>query len=73
MINPGDTIYLPPQSEQVEHEAELTVVIGRRGRWIRPCSRLVLPRSGPLPEVLSWDDTRRWPEHSARKLLVAIL
>ena len=34
VINPGDTIYLPPQSEQVEHEAELTVVIGRRGRWI---------------------------------------
>lgn len=28
------TIVLPPQSQQVEHEAELVVVIGRRGRWI---------------------------------------
>lgn len=30
------TVYLPPQSNQVEHEAELAVVIGRRGRWIQP-------------------------------------
>jgi 2-keto-4-pentenoate hydratase/2-oxohepta-3-ene-1,7-dioic acid hydratase in catechol pathway len=36
LIGPGDTIYLPPQSKQVEHEAELVVVIGRRGRWIAP-------------------------------------
>lgn len=27
-------IVLPPQSQQVEHEAELVVVIGKRGRWI---------------------------------------
>src|SRR5512141_854652 len=32
IINPGDTIILPPQSKQVEHEAELVAVIGRRGR-----------------------------------------
>ncbi|MFH1908317.1 MAG: fumarylacetoacetate hydrolase family protein [Chloroflexota bacterium] len=32
IINPGDTIILPPQSQQIEHEAELVVVIGRRGR-----------------------------------------
>ena len=30
------TILLPPQSQQVEHEAELAVVIGKRGRWISP-------------------------------------
>jgi len=30
------TILLPPQSKQVEHEAELGVVIGKRGRWINP-------------------------------------
>lgn len=36
VIGPGDTILLPPQSRQVEHEAELAVVIGRRGRWIPP-------------------------------------
>jgi 2-keto-4-pentenoate hydratase/2-oxohepta-3-ene-1,7-dioic acid hydratase in catechol pathway len=34
VIGPGDTILLPPQSRQVEHEAELAVVIGKRGRWI---------------------------------------
>jgi len=36
VINPGDTILLPPQSHQVEHEAELVVVIGKRGRNITP-------------------------------------
>ena len=32
IINPGDPILLPPQSQQIEHEAELVVVIGKRGR-----------------------------------------
>ena len=36
VIGPGDTILLPPQSTNVEHEAELVVVIGKRGRWIQP-------------------------------------
>jgi 2-keto-4-pentenoate hydratase/2-oxohepta-3-ene-1,7-dioic acid hydratase in catechol pathway len=36
VIGPGETIILPPQSQQVEHEAELAVVIGKRGRWISP-------------------------------------
>jgi 2-keto-4-pentenoate hydratase/2-oxohepta-3-ene-1,7-dioic acid hydratase in catechol pathway len=35
VIGPDQTIFLPPQSEQVEHEAELAVVIGKRGRWIQ--------------------------------------
>ena len=34
IINPGDTIFLPPQSAQVEHEGELVIVIGKRGRHI---------------------------------------
>lgn len=34
IINPGETILLPPQSKQVEHEAELVAVIGRRARNI---------------------------------------
>jgi len=34
IINPNDTILLPPQSAQVEHEGELVVVIGKRGRHI---------------------------------------
>ncbi|MGD8814320.1 MAG: fumarylacetoacetate hydrolase family protein [Anaerolineales bacterium] len=36
VIGPGKTIILPPQSERVEHEAELAIVIGQRGRWISP-------------------------------------
>jgi len=36
IIGPGDRIVLPPQSERVEHESELVVVIGKRGRWIQP-------------------------------------
>lgn len=34
IINPNDTIILPPQSAQVEHEGELVAVIGKRGRHI---------------------------------------
>ncbi len=34
LLNPNDTIILPHQSQQVEHEAELVVVIGKRGRNI---------------------------------------
>ena len=34
VIGPGETIRLPPQSQQVDHEAELVVVIGKRGRWV---------------------------------------
>lgn len=36
LIGPGDTILLPPQSQRVEHEGELVIVIGRGGRHIEP-------------------------------------
>ncbi len=36
VIGDGDTILLPPQSQQVEHEAELTVVIRKPCRWVTP-------------------------------------
>lgn len=36
IIAHGETILLPPQSQQVEHEAELAVVVGKTGRWIQP-------------------------------------
>ncbi len=36
VIAHGESIVLPPQSQQVEHEAELAVVIGSRGRWLTP-------------------------------------
>ncbi len=41
VIGPGAPIRLPPQSRQVEHEAELVVVIGRRGK--------------DIPEHAAWD------------------
>jgi 2-keto-4-pentenoate hydratase/2-oxohepta-3-ene-1,7-dioic acid hydratase in catechol pathway len=34
ILNPNDPILLPQQSTQVEHEGELCVVIGKRGRHI---------------------------------------
>jgi 2-keto-4-pentenoate hydratase/2-oxohepta-3-ene-1,7-dioic acid hydratase in catechol pathway len=34
IIASGETILLPPQSSRVEHEGELVVVIGKRGRHI---------------------------------------
>ena len=34
VIGPDENITLPPQSQQVEHEAELAIVIGKRGYWI---------------------------------------
>jgi len=46
VIGPDDTILLPPQSEQIEHEAELVLVIGRRGRWI--------PREQALSHILGY-------------------
>ncbi len=38
LLAPGEAIILPPQSRQVEHEAELVAVIGKRGRDIPPDS-----------------------------------
>jgi 2-keto-4-pentenoate hydratase/2-oxohepta-3-ene-1,7-dioic acid hydratase in catechol pathway len=40
VIGTGGTIILPPQSQRVEHEAELGVVIGKRGRWIQPADAI---------------------------------
>ena len=34
IISNGETILLPPQSAQIEHEAELVIVIGKRGRHV---------------------------------------
>ena len=36
VIGPGQAIELPPQSDRIEHEAELAVVIGRRARDVTP-------------------------------------
>jgi 2-keto-4-pentenoate hydratase/2-oxohepta-3-ene-1,7-dioic acid hydratase in catechol pathway len=34
IIGPGQAVILPPQSQRVEHEGELGVVIGQKGRWV---------------------------------------
>lgn len=34
IIGNQDVVFLPPQSKQVEHEAELAIVIGKRCRWV---------------------------------------
>jgi 2-keto-4-pentenoate hydratase/2-oxohepta-3-ene-1,7-dioic acid hydratase in catechol pathway len=34
VIGPGEKIILPPQSQRVEHEAELVIVIGKTCRWV---------------------------------------
>jgi 2-keto-4-pentenoate hydratase/2-oxohepta-3-ene-1,7-dioic acid hydratase in catechol pathway len=34
VIGPKHKIVLPPQSKQVDHEAELAVIIGKVGRWV---------------------------------------
>jgi len=36
VIGPLQTIFMPPQSMQVDHEAELAVVIGKSARWVQP-------------------------------------
>jgi len=36
VIGHGQKIVLPPQSQQIEQESELAVVISRPGRWITP-------------------------------------
>lgn len=36
VIGRGEAIVLPPQSQRVEHEGELAVVIGKRCRWLKP-------------------------------------
>jgi 2-keto-4-pentenoate hydratase/2-oxohepta-3-ene-1,7-dioic acid hydratase in catechol pathway len=35
LIGPGEAIVLPPQSQQIEHEGELAVVVGKRSRWLQ--------------------------------------
>jgi len=36
LIANEELIIIPPQTNQVEHEAELAVIIGKKGRWIDP-------------------------------------
>lgn len=36
IINTGQPIYLPPQSDRVDYEAELAIIIGREARFLSP-------------------------------------
>jgi len=58
VIGDGDTIVLPPESTRVEHEAEIALVIGRRGNKI--------PKEKALGHVCAYsiglDMTVRGPE-----------
>lgn len=36
LLDPGGTLLLPPESERVDHEGELAVIIGRRARRLTP-------------------------------------
>lgn len=47
LVNPGDTILLPPESNRVDHEGELVVVMGKRARRLRVGDR-------PLDYVLGY-------------------
>jgi 2-keto-4-pentenoate hydratase/2-oxohepta-3-ene-1,7-dioic acid hydratase in catechol pathway len=40
LLDPGGAIVLPPESQRVEHEAELGVVIGRRARFVAEADAL---------------------------------
>jgi len=40
LLGPGGTVVLPPESARVEHEAELTVVIGRRAKRVERADAL---------------------------------
>lgn len=43
VIANDENIVIPPQSQQVEHEAELVVIVGKRGKWIpvEECSKYI--------------------------------
>jgi 2-keto-4-pentenoate hydratase/2-oxohepta-3-ene-1,7-dioic acid hydratase in catechol pathway len=40
LAGPGDAVALPPESERVEHEAELAVIIGRRAKNVAEADAL---------------------------------
>ena len=59
VIAQGDKIVLPPQSRQVDHEGELTVVIGKRGRWIPPERALDFVFGYPIANDVTARDLQR--------------
>ena len=65
VIGPGQPIYIPPQANRVEHEAELAVIIGKSGRWI-PAEKAA---DHILGYTISNDVTARHPQRPADTLI----
>ena len=56
IIGDGDAIVLPPDSERVEHEGEIGVVIGRRARHVAEAEAMaVVAGYAPLNDVTARD------------------
>ena len=56
LIESGGTIVLPPESERVEHEAEIAIVIGRRARDVQAADALeYVAGYAPLNDVTARD------------------
>jgi 2-keto-4-pentenoate hydratase/2-oxohepta-3-ene-1,7-dioic acid hydratase in catechol pathway len=67
LIGPGDTIYLPPESERVTGEAELGVVIGKRCKNIpKEEVRSVIAGFVPVIDMTAEDILRRNPRFLTR-------
>ncbi len=60
LVENGGAIVLPPDSQQVEHEAEIAVVIGRRARDVREAEALAFVAGyAPLNDVTARDLQKR--------------
>jgi 2-keto-4-pentenoate hydratase/2-oxohepta-3-ene-1,7-dioic acid hydratase in catechol pathway len=56
LIGPGDAIVLPPESDDVQHEGEIAVVIGERARRIAESEAMqVVAGYAPLNDVTARD------------------
>lgn len=56
VVGDGEAIVLPPESERVDHEAEIAVVIGRRARHVAEAEALdVVAGYAPLNDVTARD------------------
>lgn len=56
VIGDGDAIVLPPDSNRVDHEAEIAVIIGKRARHVSEAEALAVVRGyAPLNDVTARD------------------
>jgi 2-keto-4-pentenoate hydratase/2-oxohepta-3-ene-1,7-dioic acid hydratase in catechol pathway len=56
LIGPGEAIVLPPESDDVQHEGEIAIVIGRRARRVAEAEAMqVVAGYAPLNDVTARD------------------